>query len=117
MTARTHSTNALAPSSIVKPVKTRSMRLPHYIALLAVPIALTQIWTVASWLADGPFSTTATRDRQSASWYAAHSCEVAMLLLSIPVILHLYRDCKARGRFLTFDVIFCIGGATMWWAD
>jgi hypothetical protein len=70
-----------------------------------------------AWLADGPRQVTEFRDRTSASWYAAHAFEAAMVVVAVAVIVHLVRDVRRQGRLLTFDVMFCLCGATLWWAD
>ena len=92
-------------------------RWPHYLALAAVPVLGLQVWTVTTWLADGPRQVTEFRERTSASWYGAHAVEAAMLIVASAVIVHLVRDVRRQGRLLTFDVMFCLCGATLWWAD
>ena len=72
---------------------------------------------MTAWLADGPRQVTEFRDRTSASWYAAHAVEAAMLVVAVALIVHLVRDVRRQGRLLTFDVMFCLCGATLWWAD
>lgn len=100
-----------------RPAAKRRWSGAQYLALIGVPILAIQAWTLTAWLADGPSQVTESRDTSSVSWYAAHAFEALAALVAIVVIRHLYRDCKRQGRFLTFDVMFCMAGATLWWAD
>jgi len=99
------------------PARARRWGIPHLLALLAVPIGCIELWTVIAWIADGPTQSTRYRDTTSISWYAAHACEIGAAIVAILVLVHLYRDCKTKGRFLTFDVMLCLACSTLWWAD
>ncbi len=89
----------------------------QYLALLGVPFALWSGWTLVAWLRAGPTQITQYRDRGSASWYAAHTLEGIVLAVSLLVIVHLVRDCRRQRRLLTFDVMFCLCGLPLFWAD
>jgi hypothetical protein len=82
-----------------------------------VPILIWNAWTVIAWLAEGPSQVTEFRDRDSLSWYAARVFEGVAILGSILVIIHLVRGCRRAHRVLTFEVMFCLAGATLFWAD
>ena len=43
--------------------------------------------------------------------------ELGITIISIGVIVHLIRDIRRQGKFLTFDVMFCLVGATIFWAN
>jgi hypothetical protein len=92
-------------------------RLPHYLAVLALPLMVNQAWTLCSWLADGPHQVTEYRERDSVSWYAAHTLEAAVCFGSIFVIAHLVRGCRREGRILTFDVMWCICWGTSFYLN
>jgi hypothetical protein len=74
-------------------------------------------WTVIAWLADGPSQVTEFRARDSVTWYTARVVEGLTVLGSILVIIYLVRGCRRAHRVLTFDVMFCLAGATIFWAD
>lgn len=95
----------------------RRWSLPHYLALLAVPVLALEIWTVVAWLLDGPTQITAYRDRTSASWYLAHFFEVMVFVIALVVLVVVIRDCRRKRQILTFDVMFILVGATLFWAD
>jgi hypothetical protein len=40
-----------------------------------------------------------------------------MIIGSIAVIIYLIRGCRRQRRFLTFEVMFCLAGATLHWAN
>ena len=89
----------------------------HYLALIGAPILFLNVWTVSAWLADGPRQITAYRDHNDPSWYAARFYEGVMILVALAVIIYLIRGCVRERQFLTWDVMFCLCGATMFWAD
>lgn len=91
--------------------------LPHYLAIAGVPVLVWNAWTVIAWLIDGPEAVTEFRDPGSVSWYAARAIECGVVLASLLVIRYLVRGCRRGGRFLTFDVMFCLAGATIFWSD
>ena len=109
--------NTMSRFPVAPPVSLRRWGIPHLLALLALPIGCLELWTVGAWLASGPAQSTQYRDHGSVGWYAAHVCEIGAALVAIPVLVHLYRDCKRSGRFLTFDMMFCLACSTLWWAD
>lgn len=90
---------------------------PHYLSLIGVPILVLDLWTMVSWIADGPTQVTEFRDTGSMSWWACRFLEAVVILGSVPVIVHLVRDCRRKRRFLTLDVMFCIACAMMTWLD
>jgi hypothetical protein len=110
-------------SAVVRPEQLRrraggpGARLTRALAFAAVPILAIESWTVGAWLIDGPHSITKFRDTSSVSWYAAHTLEAINVIASVAVIVHLVRDCRRQRRLFTFDVMFCIAGATMFWAN
>jgi hypothetical protein len=89
----------------------------QYLAVVAVPFLVWETWTLAAWLADGPHQITEYRDVHSASWYATWVLQISMILVSVAVIVYVVRGCRREGRILTFDVMFCLVGATVFWAD
>jgi hypothetical protein len=76
-----------------------------------------ETWTVVAWLADSPHQITEYRDHDSLSWYAAHTIEAMMIVMSLVVLVYVVRACRRERRILTFDAMFCLCGATMFWAD
>lgn len=90
---------------------------PHYLSVAAIPILFFNIWTVVSWLADGPHQITQYRDVGSMSWWATKFLEAVVIIGSILVIRYLIGDCRQQRRFLTFNVMFCMAGFTMFWLD
>jgi len=92
---------------------TRRWSWAHYLAVVGVPILVFESWTVIAWLADHPHQVTQFRTPGSMSWYAARAIELLEILLSILVLIHLVRDCKRRGKLLTFDVKYCIACASL----
>jgi hypothetical protein len=89
----------------------------HVLALIGVPILILNAWTVIAWLADGPTQMTEFRDPGSFNWYVARAVEGTAIVGSIFMIVYLVRGCRRAGRILTFEVMFCIAGATIFWAD
>lgn len=90
---------------------------PHYLAAIGLPILVLNVWTVIAWLADGPSQVTEFRDHGSVSWYAVRVVEGVTVLGSILVVIYLVRGCRRARRILTFEVMFCLAGATLFWAD
>jgi hypothetical protein len=84
---------------------------------MGVPFLMWEAWTVIAWLTDGPTQVTEFRDSTSANWYAARMYEGLAILVSIAVIVYVVRGCVRARRVLTFDVMFCLCGATVFWAD
>ncbi|WP_354699680.1 spirocyclase AveC family protein [Paraconexibacter sp. AEG42_29] len=96
----------------------RAWGWPHYLALLALPILFLETWTVVSWLADGPSQITEYRTGEHGKeFWGARGFEAFAIVLSLWVISKLIKDCRAQGRLLTFDVMFCIACATLFWAN
>jgi hypothetical protein len=96
---------------------TRRWAWPQYLALAGIPILVLNAWTVIAWLLDGPAPVTKFRAPSSANWYIAHTIEALCVLGSAGVVVYLVRGCRRSGRILTFDVMFCLVGATLFWAD
>ncbi len=90
---------------------------PHFLALIAVPLLVLEVWTVSAWLLDGPTQITEYRDPDSASWYLARFFEASVIIISLVVLAIVIRDCRRRRQVLTFDVMFILVGATLFWAD
>lgn len=96
----------------------RPWSLPHYLALLALPILFLETWTIVAWLADGPSQITEFRSGDKGrAWWGARGFEAGVIVLSIWVITRLVRDCRRQGRILTFDVMFCLVCATLLWVN
>lgn len=96
----------------------RRWGLPQYLAMLALPILFLESWSVISWLLDGPHQITEYRsDGKGREWWGARGFEAGVIVLSIWVISRLVRDCRRQGKILTFDVMFCIVGATLLWVN
>jgi hypothetical protein len=100
------------------PSKRRIWGWGQYLALAAIPILLLEAWTLARWAAAGPHLMS---DYWSAvwspDWWKARIIEVGSVGVAVWVCRHLYRDFRVQGKFLTFDVMFCITGATTFWAS
>lgn len=91
---------------------------PHYLALAALPILFLEGWTVISWLADGPHQITQYRTGgHGKEFWGARGFEAFAIVLSLWVLKKLIEDCRERKRFFTFDVIFCMACATLFWAN
>jgi hypothetical protein len=99
------------------PAVRRRWGWPQYLALTAVPILIWNVWTVVAWVADGPFQITEFRDHGSLSWWAARVFEGGVVVLAVVMIVYLIRGCRREGQILTFDVLFCLAGATLFYAD
>ena len=92
----------------------RRWSCPQYLAVVGLPILVWEGWTLLAWLWDGPHQITAFRSTGSLNWYAALIYEGASLILALVVGTWVIHGC-IRARTLTFDAMFCIAGATMWW--
>lgn len=91
---------------------------PQYLALLALPVLALEAYTIASWLLDGPHMVTEYRDgSRTTTWWAARAFEGGAILVSAAVIVQLVKGCRRAGRLLTFDVMICLAGATLFWVD
>jgi hypothetical protein len=91
---------------------------PHYLALLGIPILIWEAMTLIPWLLDGPAQITRYRpDHRTVDWYAARGFEGLAVLIAIAVAIYVVRGCRASRRVLTFDLMFCLAGATQFWAD
>lgn len=73
-------------------------------------------WTIVAWLLDGPKAITIYRTPGSASWWAAHTVEVVVWLLAIPIAMHIWQQCKQEGR-LSFDAKLCVAFLLVYWQD
>jgi len=76
-----------------------------------------QVWTVGSWLADGPHQITAGRQSGTTNWYAALIFEVFTLAVAVAMAIIVIRGCLRERKFFTFDVIWVIVGLTICWGD
>jgi hypothetical protein len=90
---------------------------PHYLALIALPILVLEAWTLIAWLAAGPHQITQFRHGHTLDWWGARGFEALMIAVSIFVVTRLIANVREEGRLLTFDVMFCICGATLIWAS
>jgi hypothetical protein len=92
-------------------------KLAQYLAVVGVVFLVWQAWTIVAWLKDtGLHQITRYRDRTSASWYAARCYEGLAIVMAIAVAAYVIRGIL-RQRRLTFDAMFCIGGALVYWLD
>ena len=90
---------------------------PQYLAIFSIPLLLLEIWTIGSWLLDGPHMITQFRSGDHSAWLAARIAETSAIFLAIPVLVVVIRDCRRQQKILTFDVMFMLCGATMVWGD
>jgi hypothetical protein len=90
---------------------------PYFLALCGIPILLVEVWSVGAWLLDGPEVITAFRDPHSASWHAARVAEVIVVLVALGGLIYVIRGCRQERKVLTFDAMFCLVGATLFWTD
>jgi hypothetical protein len=97
--------------------RARRWSLTHTLALLGVPILVAEAYTLITWLAAGPHQITRYRTTHSTAWYVAHSLEALTGVAALVVLAIVIRDARRARRVLTFDVMFCLAGATMFWAD
>ena len=97
--------------------RSRRWSLAHWLAVIAVPILIHEVWSVTAWLLDGPFQVTEYRDRNHPTWYAAHAIEAAAVLVSIIVLIYVVRGCRREQTLFTFDAMFCMAGATLFYVD
>ena len=105
------------PRAIMTPTRPPRWSWSQYLALAGLPILIWEGWTVTAWLTDGPHQITQFRDRNSIDWYGARVIESLCIAASLVVILYVVRGCLRQRRILTFDVMFCLAGATLFWAD
>ena len=110
-------TTIAAPKESLPKTPARRLRLAHWLAALGIPILFWELWTVTAWLADGPHQITEYRNGRTVDWYAARVFEGLMILVAIAVLIEVIRGCRREHRILTFDVMFCMCGATLFWAD
>jgi Spirocyclase AveC-like len=113
------STRSVHDDTLSHPLPRRSFRWSWATALavIALPILFLNVWTVVAWIADGPRQVTEFRQPDEASWYSARALEGIVLAVSIAVLVLVVRDCIRQRKILTFDVIFCLAGATMFWVN
>ncbi len=87
-----------------------------YLAVFGALCLVWGVWTIASWLADGPVQVTQFRDRDSVSWYAARAYEVVLVAMGIAMATIVIRRC-VRERALSFDAKLCMAGLAAMWTD
>jgi len=74
-----------------------------------------QAWTIAGWLADGPFQITAERESGTTSLYAARALEATILVSTVAIATVVARRCL-RERRLTVDAMLIAGmGSAAFW--
>lgn len=88
---------------------------PQWLAVLGLPILVIEAYTLTTWLLDGPRQVTEYRQGNTIEVWGARIGEVAVVLISLIVLRVIIKGCRAQGRIMTFDVMFCIAGATMIW--
>ena len=88
----------------------------QYLAIIAIPIAVVQIWTLTAWLLDRPHQITEFREHGTLNWWACRFYEGLGLVLVAIVVPWVLRQC-IRQRRLTFDAHFLLAGATIFWGD
>jgi hypothetical protein len=78
-------------------------------------VVVYELITWIRWLAAGPVQITQYRDHGSATWTAARFYEIAIVLVSFGLLVHVVRRCRAERR-LTLDAQMLIGGvAALFW--
>lgn len=112
--SRSSHRGAMSASSAGSP---RRWSWAHLLALIGLPILVLEVWTVIAWAIDDPDQITTYRDTSDVSWYAAHVVEAMVLVLGVVMVVHLFRDCRRERQFFTFDMMFCLCGGTLVWAD
>ncbi len=90
--------------------------LTHYLALAGTLLLLLQAWVLGAWLADGPRQITEFRVDGSLGDIAAMVAQVAIVLFSVGMCVHLVRTCR-RERRLTFDAKLAIAMLLTAWLD
>ena len=90
---------------------------PQYLAVLGVPVFVLMMWTLIGWMADGPHQITRYRTGEGLDYVASKTAEGIVLVLSAVVLVKVVRDCRRERRFLTFDVMFLICGASLFWVN
>jgi hypothetical protein len=84
--------------------------------VLGLPVLFLEAWTLISWLIDGPHMVTEFRSgHHGTEWWGARIGEGAVIVISMIVLARVVRGCREQKRILTFDVMFCIAAATMFW--
>lgn len=104
------------PQGVTRP--RRSWSLPHYLALVGVPVLVWNAWTVIAWLIAGPHEITRYRPPgHPVDWYAARVFEGLAIAVGTTLAVYVYRGCRRARMWLTFDVLFCLAAATQFWGD
>src|SRR4051794_39690404 len=114
------STNRTLPAPQAGTLKRGTVRRwtwPQYLALTGLPILVWNVWTVVAWLADGPHRVTQYQQKGSGAQYSAYGLEAGLAVLSVGVLVWIIRTCVQRRQVLTFDVMFVLCGATLFWAN
>lgn len=96
---------------------TRKRAWAHYLAICGIPLAIWETWNVIAWLADGPEQVTEFRDTSSFSFYVAKFLELGLVILSVFVLIRVIADCRRARKILTFDVMYLMAAATIFWTD
>jgi hypothetical protein len=106
------------PRSAATGTQRRRFSLPHYLALLGIPVLVWNVWTVGAWLIAGPHEITRYRPRAHAiDWYGARVFEGLAIVIAFVIAVYVYRGCRRARMLLTFDVLFCLAAATQFWGD
>jgi hypothetical protein len=110
-----------APDGAVTAVERSGRRgwsLPHYLALLGVPVLVWNVWTVVAWLVAGPHAITRYRPPgHPVDWYGARAFEGIAILVALVLVAHVVRGCRRGRALLTFDLLFVTAAATQFWGD
>ena len=91
-------------------------RLPHYLALLGIPLIVVEVWTFIAWLTDDPHQVTTGRPTGGSGVWVPRAYEIGSAVLAVPVLWYAVRKYR-RERKLSFDHYMMIAGATTWWVD
>src|ERR1700683_3937412 len=87
----------------------RAWSLPHYLALVGVPVLVWNAWTVIAWLIAGPHAITQYRPPgHPVDWYATRVFEALAIVVGIVLAVYVYRGARRARMWLTFDVLFCL---------
>jgi hypothetical protein len=89
----------------------------HLFAVVAIPWAIWQGWTLIAWLADGPYYMTDNQTPHSLNWWMCKSIEGLTLAISLVMIGFLVWEFRNRRRRFWFDIAFMFATFMTFWND
>ena len=110
-------TKSLSREAAISPPPKARWSWPHYFALIGVPILFWELWTIVAYLADGPSTVRWYGPRNDVEFFVAKAHEALGVVVAIAVITYVVRGCRRAHRVVTFDVMFCIAGFSIFWQD